>query len=176
MGPSSIMKKIKFLIHLYRYKMQGLLGLKRSDIMTSINDYYRGDFHKIDKKEVAVILPHCLIADKCPARFSKSDGVLCKNCDLCGCGRINASAKQKGYQFYISPSVGFTKRLVQRKKLRGIIGVACDYEIEKGIASENISNNGVKIDRRRIKTQGLRLDVYDCVENSVDWKKIEELM
>ena len=56
----------------------------------------------------------------------KLDGVLCKNCDLCGCGKINESAGRKGYQFYISPSVGFTRRLVQRKHLKGIIGVACD--------------------------------------------------
>jgi hypothetical protein len=171
-----MLKKIKFIVNLYIYKLQGLLGMKRADIMTSINAYYRDDFHQLDKKNVAVILPHCLIADKCPAKFSKSDGVLCKNCDLCGCSRINKSAKHKGYQFYISPSVGFTRRLVQRKHLKGIIGVACDYEIEKGIASENISNNGVKIDSRRIKTQGLRLDVYNCVENSVDWDRIEELM
>jgi len=171
-----MLKKFKFIINLYRYKLQGLLGLKRSDIMTSINDYYRDDFHQLDKKDVAVILPHCLIADKCPAKFSKLDGVLCKNCDRCGCGKINESAGQKGYQFYISPSVGFTRRLVQRKHLKGIIGVACDYEIEKGIAAENISNNGVKIDSRRIKTQGLRLNVYDCIENSVDWDKVEELL
>ena len=144
--------------------------------MSVINAYYREDFRKIAKKDVAVILPHCLISDKCPARFSKSDGVLCKKCELCGCGKIRVSAEQKGYQFYISPSVGFTKRLARRKRLKGLIGVACDYEIEKGVASENISDNGVKIESARIKTQGMRLDVYDCVHNTVDWDKIEELL
>jgi len=171
-----MMRKLKFLVQLYLYKLQGIFGLKRSDIMSVINNYYREDFRKIEKKDVAVILPHCLISDKCPARFSKSDGVLCKKCELCGCGRIRESAEQKGYQFYISPSVGFTKRLARRKHLRGVIGVACDYEIEKGIASENISDNGVKIENARIKTQGMRLNVYDCVRNDVDWNKIEELM
>jgi hypothetical protein len=169
-------RKLKFLGHLYVYKIQGMLGLKRSDIMAVINDYYRDDFRKIDKKDVAVILPHCLISDKCPAKFSKIDGIICKKCDLCGCGKIRDSAEQKGYQFYISPSVGFTKRLAQRKHLKGLIGVACDYEIEKGISSENISNNGVQINSVRIKTQGMHLDVYDCINNNVDWDKIEELM
>lgn len=171
-----MIRKLKFLVYLYIYKLQGLLGLKRSDIMRVINDYYRDDFRKISKKDVAVILPHCLISDKCPARFSKWDGVICKKCELCGCGKIRDSAEQKGYQFYISPSVGFTKRLAQRKHLKGVIGVACDYEIEKGIASENISENGVKIESARIKTQGMRLNVYNCVHNDVDWEKIEELM
>jgi hypothetical protein len=169
-------KKIKFLAVLYIYKLKGIVGLKRNDVMSTINDYYRTDFQKLEKKDVAVILPHCLINNKCPARFSKFDGVLCKKCDLCGCGKIQKSAKQRGYQFYITPSVGFTKRLVQRKNLKGVIGVACDYEIERGIHSEKITNRGIRLNGRRIKTQGIRLHEYDCIHNNVDWEKIEELM
>ena len=171
-----MLKKLKFFLKLYLYKTQGLLGLKRCDIMSVINDYYRDDFRTLEKKDVAVILPHCLIADKCPAKFSKSDGVLCTKCKLCGCGKIYAIAEQKGYQFYISPSVGFTKRLARRKNLKGVIGVACDYEIERGISSEKIRGTGVKIAGNNIKTQGIRLHVYDCVNNDVDWDKIIELM
>ncbi len=171
-----MVKKLKFLLRLYIYKLQGVLGLKRSDVISTINEYYMSDFRKLDKKDIAVILPHCLISDKCTAGFSKSNGVLCNKCYLCGCGKICESAEQRGYQFYITPSVGFTKRLVQRKKLKGVIGVACDYEIERGIASENITNNGVRLNGKRIKTQGIRLDVYDCIHNNVDWNKIEELM
>ena len=169
-------RKLKFIGQLYIYRLQSIFGLKKSDVMTVINDYYRDDFRKINRDDVAVILPHCIIADKCPAKFSKSDGILCKQCDLCGCGKIRNSAEQKGYQFYISPSVGFTKRLSERKKLKGVIGVACDYEIERGIASEKITGGGVRIDGSRIKTQGLHLDAYDCINNNVNWDKIEELM
>lgn len=171
-----MVRKLRFLWKLNTFKLQGILGLKRSDIMPVINDYYRADFQKLNKKDIAVILPHCLISNKCPARFSKSNGILCNKCDLCGCGRIYEYAQIRGYQFYISPSVGFTKRLIHRKKLKGIIGVACDYEIEKGIHSENINNIGVRLNGRRIKTQGLRLHVYDCINNGVDWEKIKELM
>ncbi|RJQ14150.1 MAG: DUF116 domain-containing protein [Nitrospiraceae bacterium] len=173
---SDMLKKMRFLGGLYIYKLQGALGMKRADIMPVINEYYRDDFRKLDKRDIAVILPHCLISSKCPARFSKADGILCSKCTLCGCGEIYKIASQKGYQFYITPSVGFTKRLVGRKKLRGVIGVACDYEIDKGIASEKITNNGVVIESRRIKTQGIRLDVYDCIQNNVDWGKIKELL
>jgi hypothetical protein len=168
--------KFKLLWNINIFKLQGLLGMKRSDIMSTINDYYRADFKKLDKKDVAVILPHCLIDKKCPAKFSKADGVICSKCDMCGCGDIRKTAEEKGYQFYISPSVGFTKRLTKRKHLKGIIGVACDYEIDKGIHSESINNNGVRLNGTRIKTQGLRLHVYDCINNDVDWDKIEELM
>jgi hypothetical protein len=117
-----MLKKLKFFLKLYLYKTQGLLGLKRCDIMSVINDYYRDDFRTLEKKDVAVILPHCLIADKCPAKFSKSDGVLCTKCKLCGCGEIYAIAEKKGYQFYISPSVGFTKDLPGGKISRSYRG------------------------------------------------------
>jgi len=171
-----MLRKLKFLGNIYTFKLQSLLGLKKSDIMSTINDYYRDAFKNLRKEDVAVILPHCLIDDKCPARFSKSDGVLCTKCKLCGCGKIYESAEQKGYQFYITPSVGFTKRLIQRKKVKGVIGIACDYEIERGIHSEKITVMGVRIKGTRVKTQGIRINVYDCIRNSVDWKKIEEMM
>jgi len=171
-----MIRKIRFFAKLYIYRLQGFLGLKRFDIMPAVNDYYSNEFRKLNKKDVAVILPHCLIHDKCPARFSKSDGIICNECNLCGCSKIFESAREKGYQFYITPSVGFTKRLVQRKKLKGVIGVACDYEIEKGINSEKITAIGVKIGEAGVKTLGVRLKVYDCIQNNVDWEMILKLM
>ena len=59
---------------------------------------------------------------------------------------------------------------------KGIIGVACDYEIEKGLHSVKIRGNGVRMNGTSVKTQGLRLHMYDCLHNNVDWDKIEELM
>jgi hypothetical protein len=171
-----MLRKLNFIAKIYTYKVQCMMGLNKSDIMATINEYYRDAFLKLRKEDIAVILPHCLIADKCPARFSKSDGVLCTKCKLCGCGRIYEAAEQKGYQFYITPSVGFTKRLVQRKKLKGVIGIACDYEIEKGIHSEKITDIGVRMNGTSVKTQGIRLQEYDCMKNNVDWEKIEAIM
>ena len=171
-----MLNKLRLLSYLSLYKLTGVFGLKQPDIMSKINDYYRDDFRKLDSSDVAVILPHCLIHVNCPARFSKVNGVICSKCNLCNCGKISELARKKGYQFYISPSVGFTKRLIQRKNLRGVIGVACDYEIRRGIRSEKITDKGVKIAGDSIKTQGLRLAVYDCINNTVDWDKIENLI
>ncbi|MEW6599865.1 MAG: DUF116 domain-containing protein [Nitrospirota bacterium] len=171
-----MLNKLKFLGNIYAYKLRILLGLKRSNIMSVINAYYREEFLKLRKEDIAVILPHCLIDNKCPAKFSKIDGVLCNKCKLCGCGKIFESAEKKGYQFYITPSVGFTKRLVQRKKIKGVIGIACDYEIDRGIHSEKITDLGIRINGTSVKTQGIRLHLYDCINNSVDWDKIEEIM
>lgn len=171
-----MLNKAIFLGKIYLYKLQLLFGLKRIDIMSVINDYYREDFRRLKSRDIAVILPHCLIADKCPAKFSKSDGILCNSCNLCGCGEILKTATRKGYQFYITPSVGFTKRLVQRKQILGVIGITCDYEIERGIRTEKISDRGIVVNSRKVKTQGIRLHAYDCINNSVDWEKIQDLI
>ncbi|UCD35782.1 MAG: DUF116 domain-containing protein [Nitrospiraceae bacterium] len=171
-----MIRKLKLLLSIYSYKLRCLLGLKRTDIMSTINEYYREAFRTLRKEDIAVILPHCLIADRCPARFSKQDGVICSKCSLCGCGKVFESAQRRGYQFYITPSVGFTRRLVRRKNIKGVIGIACDYEIEKGIHSEKITALGVRLNGTSVKTQGIRLQAYDCIKNNVDWDRIEEIM
>ena len=59
-----MLNKFKLVSNIYLYRLQGLLGLKRSDIMKVINEYYRPAFLKLPKKDIGVLLPHCLIADK----------------------------------------------------------------------------------------------------------------
>lgn len=171
-----MVRKLHFLLNIYSYKIRGALGLKQFDIMPVINKYYRDSFGKLEARDIAVILPHCLIHDKCSAKFSKSTGILCTKCGLCNCGEMFEKAEGRGYQFYISPSVGFTKRLVGRKNIKGVIGACCDYEIERGIHTERITNRGVRVDGTGVKTQGVRLAVYDCIKNDADWKKIESLI
>lgn len=171
-----MLKKLIFFLNLYNYKLRLSLGLKGFDIMPAINNYYRGDFAKLAAEDIAVILPHCLIGDKCPAKFSKTDGILCTKCSLCNCKQIYETAQSAGYQFYISPSVGFTKRLARRKGIKGVIGVCCDYEIERGLHTERLTAKGVKLDGNSVKTQGIRLEKFDCVDNDVNWKKVEDLI
>ena len=90
--------------------------------------------------------------------------------------QYTGNSRAKGLSILHHTKCRLYKRLVQRKNLKGIIGVACDYEIEKGINSEKISGRGVKLNGSRVKTQGLRLHEYNCIDNNVDWEKIEELM
>ena len=170
-------KRTKLLFSIFLFKIRRFLKLFNIDydIMKALNNYYKEDFNNI-QKDKAVILPHCLISQKCPARFSKTDGILCVSCNLCNCGKIRELAQKKGYTFYISPSVGFTKRLTQRKNIKAVIGVACDYEISRGLKREKIINKGVKIQNIKVIPQGIRLKKYDCINNEVDWKKVEEFL
>jgi hypothetical protein len=81
-----------------------------------------------------------------------------------------------GWQFYISPSANFTRRLARRKNISAAIGVACDYEIERGIKSTRINGNGVHLSGRRLIPQVIRAARYDCMNNDVDWEKLRKMI
>ena len=151
------------------------LGI-RYDLSSIINSYYREKFDSIPVAQKAVILPHCLIGDKCPARFSKDEGILCSKCKQCGCGEIRVLAEEQGWQFYITPSTGFTKRLVQRKTIRAAVGAACNFEIEKGIRSTPINAKGVQLKREKVIPQIILTARYDCLNNDIDWGQLKRII
>lgn len=140
------------------------------------NEIYREDFKKVPVAERAVFLPHCLIHQKCPAKFSKEDGILCIKCHRCRCGEIRDLAEAYGYQFYITPSVGFTKRLAQRKHVRAAIGTTCLFEIERGLRTEKIASHGVVLKSEAVIPQITLTRDYNCIDNDTDWERIMRLI
>ncbi|MGV8057970.1 MAG: DUF116 domain-containing protein [Smithellaceae bacterium] len=148
----------------------------RYDFASIANAYYRESFDCIPVAEKAVLLPHCLIGDKCPARFSKEDGIVCAKCKKCNCGEIRVLADELGWQFYITPSTGFTKRLVQRKGIRAAIGAACDFEIEKGIGSTTVNAKGVYLKKGKVIPQIILTSRYDCLNNDIDWELLKRIL
>jgi len=170
--------RLKFVSAFFFFPVRSLLeriGL-RWDISAIANAYYREEFNRIPAAEKAVVLPHCLIDEQCQARFSKEEGVLCVKCKRCGCGEIRDLCEEKGWQFYISPSTNFTKRLVQRKGIRAAVGAACDFEIEKGIRSTRITLRGVRLKRKKVIPQVLLTARYDCLRNDIDWELLRRII
>ena len=170
--------RLKFVSAFFFFPMRSFLekfGL-RYDISRIANAYYRDEFNRTPTESKAVILPHCLIGEKCKARFSKDEGVLCADCKQCRCGEVRALCKEKGWQFYISPSTGFTKRLVQRKGIRAAIGAACAFEIEKGIRATPITLKGVRLKRRKVIPQVVLTDRYDCLKNDINWELLKRII
>jgi len=170
--------RVKFVAAFLFYPLRGLLGRIgiRYDISAIANAYYREAFKGVPAADKAVILPHCLISEKCPARFSKDDGILCVQCKRCGCGEILRLCREREWQFYISPSANFTKRLVQRKGLRAAVGAVCDLEIDRGIRSTRISLRGVHLQQRKVIPQVLLLARYDCLNNELDWEQLRRII
>jgi len=138
------MTKFKFLTALLLFPIRSLFAETeaQSDLVRTANDYYHGSFNQTPARDTAVVLPHCLVDRKCQAKFSKEDGILCVNCKLCRCGEIKVLCQERGIQFYITPSVGFTKRLADRKQLGAALGVTCGFEIERGLKSTRLTLKG----------------------------------
>lgn len=134
------------------------------------NALFEQAFLRVPVSERAVLLPHCLIHHACPAKFSKDIGIVCIKCKRCRCGEIKQLAEDYGYQFYITPSTGFTRRLAQRKQIHAAIGTTCLYEIEKGIKTEKITLKGVVLRERRVIPQVHLTYDNDCINNGTDWE------
>jgi hypothetical protein len=170
--------RLKFVSAFFFFPMRSLLGRVgvHYDISEIANSYYRKAFDRVPAVDKAVILPHCLIGEKCKAHFSKEEGVLCIKCKQCRCGEVRALCEEKGWRFFISPSTNFTKRLVQRKGIRAAIGAACDFEIEKGIRSTPITLRGVRLKKKKVIPQVIRMARYDCMNNDIDWELLGRMI
>lgn len=170
--------RVKFVSAFFFYPLRSLLARLgiRYDISRIANAYYCEEFDSLPAAAKAVILPHCLIDAECKARFSKMDGVICIKCGRCRCGDIRSLCEAQGWQFYISPSANFTKRLVQRKKVRAAVGGACDYEIDRGIRSTAITLKGVRLKKRKVIPQVILTTRYDCLSNDIDWEHLEHII
>ncbi len=170
--------RFKFISAFFFFPMRPLLariGLSY-DISAIANAYYREAFERVPAADKAVILPQCLVGEKCKARFSKEDGILCVNCKQCRCGEIRALCEENGWRFFISPSANFSKRLVSRKGLRAAIGGVCDVEIEKGIRSTPITLRGVRLKQKKIVPQVIRMARCDCLNNDIDWELLRRMI
>ncbi|HPK53115.1 MAG TPA: DUF116 domain-containing protein [Smithellaceae bacterium] len=172
------MGKIKFAFLVLLYPLRNILnkiGINYN-IVEIANAYYRDAFNRAPRECSAVMLPHCLIDKKCPAKFSKEDGILCIKCKRCQCSEIYTLCTEKGYQFYITPSTGFAKRLAQRKKLKAAIGVICMYDVEKGMQSHRLTGKGVHLAAGKVIPQILLAARYDCIENDINWERLKKII
>jgi hypothetical protein len=79
-----------------------------------------------------MFVPHCMRALDCPA-YSTSNGIQCRNCGKCVLGELREQATARGYGFYIVTGSSFVERILRNNKAEGILVVACDYEINKGM-------------------------------------------
>jgi uncharacterized protein len=169
------LKKLKFIVKLSFFPLRN--GLKKVGINYNIekiiNNYYKEKFKKITNNR-AIFLPHCLIHNNCPAKFSKTDGIMCIKCGLCKCGDIKVTAEEKGFQFFIVPSVEFIKRIIKRKNIQAVLGVTCIHDIIEGLKQEKLNPKGLFLNGKKIVPIVIQLPKYDCVNNDVDWELVKK--
>ncbi len=131
-------------------------------IVSLKNIAYESDFS--NTKNRIIIVPHCVRALDCPAP-STILGIQCQNCGKCIVTQLKKDAVEHGYLLYITTGSSAIVNILKHKPADGILGIACDYEIYKGMRALK----GIKI-----VTYGVPLLNDGCYNTKVDYKKVVE--
>ena len=124
-----------------KLRVQEVTGLPLSDALTLIedlmNDYIENlaqkeDFQKTKKR--ALLLPHCsrkYMDNRCQAAFDpETSSYICAGCSsTCLIRQAVEVGKEKGYDIYILPGGSCIRKIIQKGRYDGVIGVACCEEI-----------------------------------------------
>ena len=84
------------------------------------------------------------------------------------------TAEEKGFQFFIVPSVEFIKRIIKRKNIQAVLGVTCIHDIIEGLKQEKLNPKGLFLNGKKIVPIVIQLPKYDCVNNDVDWELVKK--
>jgi len=132
------------------------------------NMLFKKGFSATPYSERIIILPQCLRDTECPASFSSVEGSRCAGCGKCKIYNITKKAEKLGYKgTYIAPGGGFVKRIIQKTKPKGVIGVGCPYEVNLGL---------LEVSSRGIPCQGVILLKSGCVKTDVDLVSVYNVM
>lgn len=146
-----------------------LYGLKENTLTIFYiqlhNRMSEDDFSKIDIKDRAIFLPHCLRSLKCPAVLS-DEGLLCKHCGKCEIDEALKELDEMGYRIFIVPGSTFIGRMVKKHLPLAIIGVGCLREVKDGL--DFADKLGVIVMGVINKTDG-------CIETLADWPELMQV-
>ena len=121
-------------------------------------------FQKIEPKDTIIVLPHCLRHLDCEAKLETS-GLVCENCNRCVIGVLKTKGEEMGYNVFIIPGSTFLKKIVEKNKFKGVIGVACFQDLNLGM-----------MELSKFSCQGVPLLRDGCVNTKVDSRAVLEKM
>lgn len=137
------------------------------DVGISLMNYInRGKFYATPVKERFVFMPQCLRSVDCPAKLTP-EGITCVGCGRCGMGEAKRLAESMGYRFFVVPGSSFIKRIIQRYRPKGIVGVGCEMEIKEGL---------ILCHSHGIPAIGVPLTTAGCVSTTLDWEKLYDVL
>ena len=143
-----------------------IFGLEEEDLTVFFiqlhNRMSEEDFAKIEIKDRAIFLPHCLRSSKCPATLTL-EGLFCQHCGNCELDNSIKELEEMGYRVFIVPGSTFIGRMVKKYMPRAIIGVGCLREIKDGL--EFADSIGVAVMGVINRTDG-------CVETLANWPEL----
>ncbi len=131
------------------------------------NHLNRDRFARTPPTERILVVPQCIRHIRCPARLDARHGISCRDCGLCIVKDLKAEAERLGYKFYIVPGGSFVKRIIDQKKPKAALGVACHRDLNMGMH---------EISRKSCAVMGVPLLRDGCVETEVNLEEILRTM
>ncbi|SET05318.1 hypothetical protein SAMN04488587_2119 [Methanococcoides vulcani] len=128
------------------------------------NSAHMSDFGNTKKR--LMFVPHCMRSLDCPAYATKY-GIQCKSCGKCVMDKLKEDANKYGYDFYIVTGSSFVKNILSDHYADGVLVIACDYEINKGMRS--LAGAGVV-------TYGIPMLNDGCYNTKVDDKLVTDTL
>ncbi|KGK99515.1 polyprenyl synthetase [Methanococcoides methylutens] len=128
------------------------------------NSAHKSDFAKTRKR--LMFVPHCMRSLDCPAYATKY-GIQCKSCGKCVMGELKEDAKEYGYDLYIVTGSSFVKNILKDHYADGVLVIACDYEINKGMRS---------LAGTSVVTYGIPMLNDGCYNTKVDYDLVTDTM
>ncbi|NPE28074.1 DUF116 domain-containing protein [Methanococcoides sp. SA1] len=117
-------------------------------------------------KKRLLFVPHCMRSLDCPAYATKY-GIQCMSCGKCVFDKLKEDAEKYGYEFYIVTGSSFVKHILKDRPADGVLVIACDYEINKGMRS--LAGTGVV-------TYGIPMLNDGCYNTKVDEVLVENTL
>lgn len=117
-------------------------------------------------KNRIIIVPHCVRSLDCPAP-STIFGIQCRDCGKCIVSQLRKDAVKYGYDLYITTGSSAIGNILKNKPADGLLGIACNYEINKGMCALN---------GKKVVTYGVPLLNDGCYNTIVDYDKVIETL
>jgi len=162
-----------------KFNVDKVTGLPSKDSVTIIKDLIQSDImNKAHKKRFKqstkrlLLLPHCCrkyMDSRCKAHFdAETSSYRCKNCSKdCLVNKATVLAQKHNYDVYVVPGSSCVKRIFQKKRYDGVIGIACTEEISLALKMLN---------KHDIAVQSIPLIKNGCAGTYFDFHSLHRMM
>jgi uncharacterized protein len=134
------------------------------------NSLTREYFLQTNKR--ALFLPHCCrkyMDSRCKASFEPStSSYQCNHCsEDCQVHRSTLLAKERNYDIYVLPGASCVRKIFQKEKYEGVVGVACTEELKIAIDM---------LEQQNIPSQGIPLIKNGCSDTCFTFETLEHAL
>lgn len=132
------------------------------------NRAFKKEFKDTPEEHIIIFLPQCLRnSEGCEAELT-DEGYQCNKCGRCSISSIIKASEDLGYGgVYIVPGGSLVRKIMEKKKPKAVVGIACNYELVEGIEHATIHD---------IPTQSVPLIRDGCKDTEVDLEEVYELI